>query len=30
MDRFPTDVSMYLLLWDPKSQDEKKIDMPFK
>ncbi len=30
MDRFPTDVSMYLLLWDPKSPDEKGIEMPIE
>jgi hypothetical protein len=28
--RFPTDVSMYLLLWDPKSADEKGIEMPIE
>jgi hypothetical protein len=28
LDRFPTDASMYLFLWDPKSPDEKGIDMP--
>jgi len=28
--RFPTDVSMYLLLWDPKSPDEKGIEMPIE
>ncbi len=26
-DRFPTDASMYLFLWDPKSPGEKGIDM---
>jgi hypothetical protein len=26
-NRFPTDVSMYLFLWDPNSPDEKGIDM---
>jgi 4-amino-4-deoxy-L-arabinose transferase-like glycosyltransferase len=26
-NRFPTDASMYLFLWDPKSQGEKGIDM---
>src|SRR4030042_4586684 len=25
--RFPTDASMYLFLWDPKSPEEKGIDM---
>jgi hypothetical protein len=29
-NRFPTDASMYLFLWDPKSPDEKGIDMPIK
>jgi hypothetical protein len=28
--RFPTDVSMYLLLWDPKSPDGKGIEMPIE
>jgi len=28
--RFPTDASMYLFLRDPKSPDEKGIEMPFK
>jgi len=28
--RFPTDVSMYLLLWDPGSRDEKGIDIPLE
>ncbi len=28
MVRFPSDVSMYLFLWDPSSPDEKGIDMP--
>jgi len=26
-NRFPTDASMYLLLWDPKSPEEKGIDI---
>jgi len=26
--KFPTDASIYLFLWDPKSPDEKGIDMP--
>ena len=26
--RFPTDASIYLLLWDPNSPNEKGIDMP--
>lgn len=29
-DRFPTDASMYLFLWDPHSPDEKGIDMPIE
>jgi hypothetical protein len=29
-NRFPTDVSMYLFLWDPNSPDEKGIDMPIE
>jgi hypothetical protein len=28
--RFPSDASMYLFLWDPKSLQEKGMDMPFK
>jgi hypothetical protein len=28
--RFPTDVSMYLVLWDPRSRDEKGIDIPLE
>jgi len=28
--RFPDDASMYLFLWDPKSPDEKGIDMPIE
>ncbi len=27
-NRFPTNDSMYLFLWDPKSSDGKSIDMP--
>jgi len=27
-NKFPTDASMYLFLWDPKSPGEKEIDMP--
>jgi mannosyltransferase len=27
-NKFPTDASMYLFLWDPKSPGEKGIDMP--
>jgi len=30
MSRFPTDASIYLLLWDPKSPNEKGIDMPIE
>jgi hypothetical protein len=30
MSRFPTDASIYLLLWDPRSPDEKGIDIPTK
>jgi len=26
--KFPTDASMYLFLWDPKSPDEKGIELP--
>jgi hypothetical protein len=26
--KFPVDASMYLFLWDPKSPNEKGIDMP--
>jgi hypothetical protein len=29
-DRFPTDASMYLFLWDPNSPAEKGIDMPIE
>jgi len=29
-DRFPTDASMYLFLWDPQSSDQKGIDMPIE
>jgi len=28
--RFPSDASMYLFLWDPKSPEEKGIDMPIE
>jgi len=28
MTRFPTDASVYLSLWDPKSPNEKGIDVP--
>jgi len=28
MSRFPTDASLYLLLWDPRSPNEKGIDIP--
>jgi len=30
LDRFPTDASMYLFLWDPKSPEEKGIEMPIE
>jgi hypothetical protein len=30
LSRFPTDASMYLFLWDPKSPNEKGIDMPIE
>ena len=29
-NRFPTDASMYLFLWDPQSPEEKGIDMPIE
>ncbi len=29
-DRFPTDASIYLLLWDPRSPNEKGIDIPLE
>jgi len=29
-NRFPTDASMYLFLWDPKSSEEKGIDLPIE
>jgi len=29
-NRFPTDASMYLFLWDPSSPNEKGIDMPIE
>jgi mannosyltransferase len=29
-DRFPTDASIYLFLWDPKSPGEKGIEMPIE
>jgi hypothetical protein len=28
--RFPTDASIYLLLWDPRSTNEKGIDIPLE
>jgi hypothetical protein len=28
--KFPTDVSIYLFLWDPQSPDERGIDMPIE
>ena len=30
MVRFPSDVSLYLFLWDPKFPDEKGIDIPIE
>ncbi|MDI7258311.1 MAG: glycosyltransferase family 39 protein [Thermodesulfobacteriota bacterium] len=30
LSRFPTDASMYLFLWDPKSPNEKGIDLPIE
>jgi hypothetical protein len=30
MTRFPTDGSIYLFLWDPKSPNEKGIDLPIE
>jgi hypothetical protein len=30
LHRFPTDASMYLFLWDPKSPEEKGIDKPIE
>jgi hypothetical protein len=29
-ERFPVDASLYLFLWDPKSPEEKGIDMTIK
>jgi hypothetical protein len=29
-NRFPTEASMYLFLWDPKSPEEKGIEMPIE
>jgi hypothetical protein len=29
-NKFPTDASMYLFLWDPKSPGEKGIDIPIE
>jgi hypothetical protein len=29
-NKFPTDASIYLFLWDPSSPDEKGIDMPIE
>jgi hypothetical protein len=28
--KFPTDASMYLFLWDPKSPGEKGMDLPIE
>jgi hypothetical protein len=30
LNKFPTDASMYLFLWDPKSPGEKGIEMPIE
>jgi hypothetical protein len=30
MAKFPTDAPIYLFLWDPRSPDEKGIDMPIE
>jgi len=30
LNRFPTDASMYLFLWDPNSSNEKGIDVPME
>jgi hypothetical protein len=30
LTKFPTDMSMYLFLWDPLSPDEKGIEMPIE
>jgi hypothetical protein len=30
INRFPADASMYLFLWNPKSPEEKGIDMPLE
>jgi hypothetical protein len=30
LDRFPTDASLYLFLWDPFSPKERGIDMPIE
>jgi hypothetical protein len=30
MSRFPTDASIYLFLWDPKSPNDQGIDMPIE
>jgi hypothetical protein len=29
-NKFPDDGSMYLFLWDPKSPEEKGIDLPIE
>ena len=29
-NKFPTDASMYLFLWDPKSPEGKRIDLPIE
>jgi len=30
LNKFPTDASMYLFLWDPSAPDEKGIDIPIE
>jgi len=30
LNRFPTDASMYLFLWDPKSPEERGIELPIE
>jgi len=30
INKFPTDASIYLFLWDPKSPEEKGIDLPIE
>jgi len=30
LNRFPTDASVYLFLWDPSAPNEKGIDLPIE